>query len=974
MTDKEQVLQYYSLEEERESKDLHSTVYRLRHKKTGARIAAMYNEDDNKVFYIGFRTPPADSTGVPHILEHSVLCGSREFPVKDPFIELAKGSLNTFLNAMTYPDRTLYPVASCNDKDFQNLMHIYLDAVFFPNIYHEENIFRQEGWHYEMESPEAPLTVNGVVYNEMKGAFSSADEVFSREIVNSLYPDTCYGLESGGDPECIPDLSYEQFLDFHHTLYHPSNSYIYLYGNMNLWEKLLFIHEHYLNRFDYLEMDTRIRMQKPFENPVHIRKPYPVMEGEDTEQKAYLSYNVSVGTSLDVETAVALDILDYALCSSPGAVVRQALVDAGIGKDVYSTAEDEILQPYFSIIAKDADEKRVGEFEQIIRDTLKKVVKEGIDSKTLQAAISCQEFQYKENDCGRWPKGLIMGLQAMGTWNYSDEAPFAGLELDEIYEGLKKKAGQGYFEELVEKYLINNPHRSIVEMYPEEGLTEQRDAAFAQKLARKKAAMSPGEIQKIIEDEKKLREYQDREDTEQALATIPLLQIKDLKKEALKPVNDLRSCGEVKVLTHPLYTNGIAYLRMMFDLKDVSQEMMPYLSVLKNVLILMDTDRHNYGDLFNEINLICGSMEPTVNLYQNHQTPEKLTLTLDMKAKMLYENIPAAIALIQEVITGTDFSDLKRLREILLETKSQMQSALMQSGHQMAAARALSYFSKTGAVQEELSGITSYRFLCELAKRDEEGLKETAQTLQKLCEIIFRRENLMVDITAEETGIAQTVECIENFAEHLYTCEICRGSYTPVISKKQEGFLTSGQVQYVCRAGNFKKKGLEYTGALQVLKTMLSYEYLWTQVRVKGGAYGCMLRFGHNGDSYFVSYRDPHLKRTVGVYENAAKAIAELEIDDRTMTQYIIGAISELDTPLTPSGLGAMSLSAYMSGKTYEEMQRDRDQLLDCTPDKLRSLSAYVEAFMEDEALCVVGNAEKLLQNRDLFETTEQYL
>ncbi|MCD8326065.1 MAG: insulinase family protein [Lachnospiraceae bacterium] len=974
MTEKEQVLQYYTLEEERESKDLHSTVYRLRHKKTGARIAAMYNEDENKVFYIGFRTPPTDSTGVPHILEHSVLCGSREFPVKDPFIELAKGSLNTFLNAMTYPDRTLYPVASCNDTDFQNLMYIYLDAVFFPNIYHEENIFRQEGWHYEMESPEAPLTVNGVVYNEMKGAFSSADEVFSREIMNSLYPDTCYALESGGDPECIPDLSYEQFLDYHHTLYHPSNSYIYLYGNMNLWEKLLFIHEHYLSRFDYLEMDTRIRTQQPFEKPVHVRKPYPVMEGEDTEQKAYLSYNVSVGTSLDVETSVALDILDYALCSSPGAVVRQALVDAGIGEDVYSTAEDEIQQPYFSIIAKDADEKRVEEFEQIIRDTLEKVVKEGIDFKTLQAAISCQQFQYKENDCGRWPKGLIMGLQAMGTWNYSDEAPFVGLELDEIYENLKEKAGQGYFEELVEKYLLNNNHRSIVELYPQEGLTEERDAAFAGKLAQKKAAMSAQELQKIIDDEKKLREYQDGEDSEEALATIPLLQIKDLKKEALKPVNDLRSCAEVKVLTHPVYTYVIDYLRIMFHLKDVPEYLMTYLPVLKNLLLLMDTDRHGYGDLCNEINLVCGSMEPTINLYQNRHVAGELILTFDMKAKMLYENIPAAMSLMQEVIMGTDFSDVKRLREILLETKSQAQSALMQSGSQTAATRAMSYFSRSGAVQEELSGLTAYRFLCELAQKDQDELKETAQTLQRLCQVIFRRENLMLDITAEKEGIAKTFECIEDFAEHLYTCDVSRGSYTPEISRKQEGFLTSEQVQYVCRAGNFKKNGLKYNGALQVLKTMLSYEYLWTQVRVKGGAYGCMLRFGQNGDCYFVSYRDPHLKRTVEVYENAAKAIAELEIDDRTMTQYIIGAISEQDTPLTPSGLGSMSLAAYMSGKTYEEMQRNRDELLACTPDTLRGLSAYVEAFMEDGALCVVGNAEKILQNKDMFETTEQYL
>ncbi len=974
MTKREEVLQYYSLEEERESHDLHSTVLRLRHKKTGARIAAVLNDDDNKVFYIGFRTPPADSTGVPHILEHSVLCGSREFPVKDPFIELAKGSLNTFLNAMTYPDRTLYPIASCNDKDFQNLMHIYLDAVFFPNIYQEENIFLQEGWHYELDGADAPLNVNGVVYNEMKGAFSSADEVFSREIMNSLYPDTCYGLESGGDPECIPDLSYEQFLEFHRTLYHPSNSYIYLYGTLDLWEKLLFIHEHYLNQFEHLDMDTAVQFQKPFAKPVYVQKSYPVIEGEETKGKAYLSYNVVVETSLDEETATALEILDYALCSSPGAILRQALVDAGIGQDVYSTVENEILQPYFSIIAKDADESRAEEFEQIIIDTLTKAVKEGIDQKTLAAAIHCQEFQYKENDCGRWPKGLIMGLQAMGTWNYADDAPFKALELNEVYENLKKKASEGYFEQLVEKYFLKNPHRSVVVMVPEAGLTAERDALFAQKLTEKKASLSADEIQKIMEKEKALRVYQDREDSLEALNTIPLLKVEDLKKEALRPVNEERTCGDLKVLTHPVYTNGIAYLRMSFDAKDVPQELVPYLSILKNVLMMMDTDRHGYGDLFNEINLVCGSMEPTVNLYHNSQKEKKLILTFDMKAKALYEDIPAAVELIREVIMDTDFSDLKRLKEILLENKSEAASGLMQSGNQVAATRAMSYFSKTAAVQEELSGLKAYRFLCELSGRDLKGLEETAQSLQRLCEILFRKENLMVDITAEEDGIACVMKETENFVSRLYTTQIETGTYEPVVSKKQEGFMTSGQVQYVCRAGNFKKRGLKYTGALQVLKTMLSYEYLWTQVRVKGGAYGCMLRFGLNGDCYFVSYRDPHLKQTVEVFENAAEAIANLEIDERTMTQYIIGAISEMDTPLTPQGMGNMSLSAYMNGKSYEDMQKNRDELLGCTPDILRGLSAYVEAFMEDGALCVVGNAEKIQQNKEIFETVEQYL
>ena len=974
---KEQVLQFYDIVEERESVDLHSTVYRFEHKQTGARAAVISNEDENKVFYIGFRTPPKDSTGVPHILEHSVLCGSENFPVKDPFIELAKGSLNTFLNAMTYPDRTLYPVASCNDQDFQNLMHIYLDAVFRPNIYKEQNIFRQEGWHYELESLDAPLTINGVGYNEMKGAFSSEDDVMEREIMNSLFPDTCYGVESGGDPDCIPDLTYEQFLEFHSTLYHPTNSFIYLYGNMDVWEKLLFIHETYLKDYSkedarVASLNTEISLQPAFDKCREIFKPYPVMEEDDTEDRAFLTYNVVTGTSLDAELCYALEILDYALCSAPGAPLKQALVDAGIGKDVYSTYEDGILQPYFSIVARDANEAQKEEFVEIIEGELKSIVTEGFDPKAIEAALHYFEFRYKEADFGRYPKGLMWGLTAMDTWNYQDDAPFLHLEADQIYVSLKEKATEGYFEDLVEKYLLKNPHETILVMDPQAGLTAEREQAFAEKRSDSKAKMTEEELMQIMADKDALDAYQDSEDSPEQLECIPLLNRSDLKKEIQGYVNDLKEVYGVKVLTHPLYTNGIAYVRMIFDTKNVPQDLFPYLSLLRACMGYMDTTRHSYGDLFNEINLVSGGISPVTNIYTQADDFDKATITFELNCKVMYEDMKAAVDLMLEMLTETVYDNKKRLGEIISEGKSRLQSQMNGACHTIAAIRAMSYFSRNAAINESMNGVTQYRLYEDLEHNFEVKYQEVVDALEELTRIIFRKENLMLDITAEEAGIEKWIGLLPNMTDKLYKCEVRKGTFEPEISKKNEGFMTSGQVQYVCRAGNFHKKGLRYHGAFHVLRVLMGYEYLWNQVRVKGGAYGCMCAFGKTGDCYFVSYRDPNLERTIDVYEKAADAVAEFVADERTMTQYVIGAISEMDTPMTPSALGTFSLGGFMTGRTEADIQTERNQVLNCTQEDIRALAEHIRAFMSEEALCVVGNAEMISKSQQIFDTTLQ--
>ncbi|MBR5248323.1 MAG: insulinase family protein [Lachnospiraceae bacterium] len=968
-------LQAYEVVARRRIEDLNSESYILCHRKTGARIALLSNDDENKVFYIGFRTPPKDSTGVPHIIEHSVLCGSREFPVKDPFVELVKGSLNTFLNAMTYPDKTVYPVASCNDKDFQNLMHVYLDAVFYPNIYEKEQIFMQEGWHYELESPEDDLTINGVVYNEMKGAFSSPDDVFERELMNSLYPDTAYGVESGGDPDVIPKLTFEQFLDFHRTYYHPSNSYIYLYGNMDMAEKLAFIDEHYLSAFDALEVDSELTLQPCFAKVNRVVKEYPIGEDEEEKDGTYLSYNVSVGDSLDRDLYVAFQILDYCLCSAPGAPLKQALIDQGIGKDVHSIYDNGVLQPYFSIVAKHAQTCQEEDFLSTIQSVLGDLATKGLDQKALLAGINYYEFKYREADFGAYPKGLMYGLQMLDSWLYDDTKPFIHVEANDTFARMRQKVKEGYFEQLIRDYLLDNQHSSIVVLVPKKGLGEAREKQFQEEMAAKKASLSAGEIQDIIRKSKELVAYQEAEDAKEDIEKLPLLTREDMKKEAADFVNEevwfKDAGGDTKVLFHDLFTNGIGYLRLIFKMNEVPESHFPYIGILKGCLGLLNTEHYSYSDLFNEMNMVTGGMAAVNNVYSRIEDLDDYTVTLEIKTKALYENLKKAIGFMEEVIFTSDFTDTKRLYEILAEGKSRMQSQMMHSGHSVAAGRALSYGSSTGVISEMLSGVPLYRLISELEGHFEERKEELVKKLSELSRMIFRPENLMVDFVGSRDGLALLEEPVRALKEKLYTTPVEKGQFVPRVEKRNEGFKTSGQVQYVCRAGNFRKKGLPYKGTLKALKVLMGYGYLWENVRVKGGAYGCMCTFGKSGDCYFVSYRDPNLLKTIDVYERAAEAIAQFEADERTMTQYIIGAVSDLDMPMNPAAKGLNSLSAYMTGLTKEIMQKERDELLSAKPEDIRELAEYIRAFMADEFLCVVGNGEKIKDAEELFLHTE---
>ncbi len=965
-------VQAYELIEKREIPELNSTGYYLKHKKTGAKVCLLSNEDNNKVFYIGFRTPAPDDTGVPHIMEHSVLCGSREFPVKDPFVELAKGSLNTFLNAMTYPDKTVYPVASCNDKDFQNLIHVYMDAVFYPNIYDREEIFRQEGWHYEMESEDGELTLNGVVYNEMKGAFSSPESVLERVVLSSLYPDTTYANESGGDPEAIPELSYEEFLNFHRRYYHPSNSYIFLYGDCDMAEKLNWLDEKYLSNYDYLDIDSEVRTQTPFKEMAEVVKDYSISAEESEKDNTYLSYNKSVGDTLDEKLYLGMQVLEYVLLSMPGAPLKQALLDAEIGHDIMSSYDNGVKQPIFSVIAKNANEDQKNAFVQIIETTLARLVSEGLDRKALLAGINYFEFRYREADFGNYPAGLMYGLQAFDSWLYKDDSVFLHLEALDTFAFLKEQVANGYFEGLITKYLLENPHGSLVVIRPKKGLTAEQDEKLKEKLAAYKESLTAEERRQIADFTRHLKEYQSEPSPQEDLEKIPLLERGDIGKEALPFQNEEFTAGGITVVHHDLFTNGIGYVNLIFRADRIPQELIPYLGLLKAVLGKVDTENYSYGEFAKELNLHTGGIYCTVGSYDKLQKPGEYTAVFEVHSKALYEEQKTAFSMMREMLLTSRMDDSKRLREIVAETKSRLQMSFQTAGHSMAALRAMSYFSESSCFSDMTGGVAFYHFIEQLDGEFEKRQKEAAGNLSKLVRYLFRPENLTVSYTAEKKSLETLAEQTEKLSLELF-----RDMTEPVSAwdmkpqRKNEGLKTSAKIQYVARSGNFVDAGLPYTGALKVLRTIMSYDYLWNNIRVKGGAYGCMNNYARSGNSYLVSYRDPNLEKTNEIFEKSVDYTESFEVSERDMTKYIIGTISSMDTPLTPSAKGSRSMAAWMTGLTFEEVQRERDEVLSCGCSQIRTLAPYLKAILDQKCLCAIGNEEKLEKQREMFGRLE---
>lgn len=966
-------------------RELNCEGIQLVHDKTGARIFLLPNQDENKVFCIGFRTPPADSTGVAHILEHSVLCGSRKYPCKDPFIELAKGSLNTFLNAMTYPDKTVYPVASCNDKDFFNLTDVYLDAVFNPRIYKEEKIFRQEGWHYEIDDS-GELFYNGVVYNEMKGVYSSADGVLEGAVNAALFPDHPYGLESGGHPDHIPDLSYEEFLHFHERYYHPSNSYIYIYGNCDMERLLTYIDEEYLSHYEYREPDSRIAMPVHQDKTVYAQQEYPVSDDEDEADRAILTWQAAVGGELDPLAYNAYHVLDDVLLGNPGAVLKEALIKAGIGDDIYGGYCEGIALPYFSVRARNTSIDKRDEFEKIIRDTLLETAEKGLDHDAVRASINVMEFRAREADYGTLPAGLAYGLQSFDSWLY-DADPVMHIRYEDVIEEMKRRVDTGYYESLIKDGLLGNTHSAVVVLKPVRGLDKEHEKRLRSRLRSIQENMTPKELEAVREMTGELKRYQSEPSSQEDLLKLPMLSVADLKQSARHIGGELRNIGGTDVHFSDIDTSGIVYLRFIYDIGDIDDRDLPYVRLLTSIFGYIDTREHTYAQLNTLIDLNCGGLGFGVDAYSAMDSEDRTVYTFQTKTKSLSKKVGVTVELLREILFESRLDDKERLREIIAEARSVNKETIVASGHVSAMNRAGSFISREQYFLDSTRGIRFYRFLEKLDSDFDNLADDLCEKLQCLAAHIFRRGNLMISVIGDEDGYEEARGTIERLGDAMnpvrseddeaaYVRTMERSAVDPdeavfTARARREAWKTPSMVNYVARFGNFKKHGLDYNGALLVLRVLLNYDYLWNHIRVLGGAYGCSAAFSPNGNSGFTSYRDPKLLETNEVYEGIVRYAREYDADDREMTKAVIGAIGVLDAPMTPYMRGSADLAAYITGQTDADLQKQRDEVLGCTPEAIRALAPLIEAVLSDGALCAIAGAVAVEETEEQWDHSD---
>ena len=969
----------YEIIDKRELKDINANGIYLKHVKSGARVMLIECDDDNKVFNIAFRTPPEDSTGVAHIIEHSVLCGSSKYPVKDPFVELEKGSFKTFLNAMTFPDKTMYPVASTNEKELFNLADVYLDAVFHPAIYREKRIFMQEGWSYRMEDKDSPLEISGVVYSEMKGVFSSPDDVLEHRVMESLYPDSQYSVESGGDPEYIPDLTYEDFIDFHRKYYHPSNSYIFVYGNGDMEKMLDFLDDGYLKTYDRAGIVSDLRYQDPTGGFIERSDEYPVESKEDEKGGTYLTYNMITGDSFDQKALAALEVIDYALVSAPGAPLRERLLAEGIGNDVFGVLTDGILQPYYSVVARNADEEQKDRFLEIIKEEFQKAADEGLNTDSLLARLNFLDFQFREGDYGVYPKGIMYSIQMMETWLYDENRPFDALSRIENYRSLKKECIEhtGYFEDMIRTRLLGCGRSSLVSLIPKAGLAGIKEEALKEKLRYIRDAMTDEEIESIVENTKDLREYQKKQDTKEELDRLPKLSIGDVVRKAreYRTEETQLSCGigDVKLLFHEKNANGIVYVTFMFPLENAEPEDVFYAGLLRSVLQKMNTAEHTYLDLSNIVNLKTGGISFGIPVYEDRNDTSAYKAYFVVRVKALAENVSDALDIIKEIVNDTCFDDTERLYQIISEKWTAMKNVMQQAGHSTAVNRALAYGRGSYAYADANQGITFFDRLDRIYRNYEMYKEETVSGLKDTAEKVFSGKEFLVSITGDRTDFESVAGKIEDTAASVfekYGTDVKKASSKiTALGKLNEGFTTPGQVQYVAICGNFKDLGYKYSGKLLVLRHMLNFGYIWDRVRVDGNAYGCGCAFDRNGRTSFMSYRDPHIKRTYDTYMDVGSYLRGLEISEDDVERNIIGTLSETDIPLTPSMYGQIALKNHMIKVTNEELQKERDEIFDTKPGDISSFGTLIEDTVSSGGICVVGSSAKINEHSDMFNS-----
>jgi Zn-dependent M16 (insulinase) family peptidase len=949
-------------------KELNSVALQFEHEKTGAELLVMENDDDNKVFSVTFRTPPANDRGVAHILEHSVLCGSRKYPVKEPFVELMKGSLQTFLNAMTFPDKTMYPVASRNQKDLYNLMNVYLDAVFHPAITKET--FMQEGWHYELEDPDGLVSYKGVVFNEMKGVFSSPESVLDRYLAHSLFPKTTYGYESGGDPLAIPDLTYEEFKDFHRRYYHPSNSRIFLYGDGNTADNLKFLHEEYLNEFDRMEVDSQVGFQRRFSKPKLKEVSYPISKDESPEKKSFIVVGLKLGKSTDYEHCLFMDILSHILLGTSGSPLRKALLDSNLGSEVIGGGfDDNRIETMFAVGLKGAEKEDTQKIVDLIFNTLEDLVEKGIDENQVLASVNTVDFKLREANFGGFPKGIVYNIQALGSWLY-DANPLSHLKYDRLLKKIKKKSKEGHFEKLIRKYLLENTHRSVVVLVPKPGLGEKQEAKVRKQLRQMKASLAEPEIEQLVKTTQTLQERQMEPDSPEALATLPCLTLADVGKEAPQYPCEIKKSDAPITLFHDLFTNKIAYTQMCFTTEKVPQDKIQYLSLLGRLIMGMGTNKRDYVEMGQQIGIRTGGIFSSDFSAVPLQDRNRIISYLNFNGTVLVEKVDDLFDLYEELFGESNFDNHKRLVEIIRSAKANMEASIVPNGNHYVMSRLQSYHSRLGRYDELLEGITYFRFLEDLLQRVESNPQEVADSFREVAKYVFTRDNLLINVTCADKDYKKMEKRLQGITDVLpdVSHPIAELEFGSV--DENEAFMTASTVQYVGKAANLYDHGFKFSGQFDVLKALLRTVYLWDRVRVKGGAYGSSLNFDlYTGDLALVSYRDPNLVETLEIYDDIPEFLSQLEIPEEEFEKIVIGCAGKIDPPLTPDRKGSLAKTEHLTGLTHEFKQRRLEELLSTRMADIREYAGIFETIRDQGKVCALGNEGKIKKSSSHFKS-----
>ena len=944
--------------------EINGTAYEMKHEKSGARLIYIDSPDSNKVFNIAFRTTPHNSTGVAHIMEHSVLCGSRKFPLKEPFVELVKGSLNTFLNAMTYPDKTMYPVASKNDKDFHNLMDVYLDAVFYPRVREDAEIVMQEGWHYELENADDELTYKGVVFNEMKGVYSSPDSVLERQMMRELFPDTTYGVDSGGDPDYITDLTYEEFQEFYRVHYHPSNSYIFLYGDMNIEEQLAFLNDEYLSHFDAIDVHTEVALQAPFTEGKVVSYPYSVGSEEPTDNRTLHSF-AYVLPDVTPEHSLAFEVLTHALLTSPAAPLKQALVKAGIGSDISGYYLDSIRQPMWTVQATGSNLDKQADLQRIVESTLQELCDKGLDKELLEASLNSIEFALRESDFGGRPIGLAYIIRMMDNWLY-DNDPLELLHYEEALANIRKGLAGTYFEDLIRYSILNNNHKVLVSIYPERGLQERKDAEVKEHLATLKANMTSEEIDAIVEQTKRLKIRQETPDSDEALASIPLLELSDLNPNIEAVERRESKIGNTTVHFVPTFTKGINYVGLYFKLNCLTEEELFYADILSDILGRIDTSERGYEALAKDINMNLGGLSSDITAISKDGKRDEFTPLMIVRAKALHSKLPDLCRLINEVVKKADYSDDQRLTELVQESKAIWDNEAFRRGNSIVSQRVMAQVSAVGKFRDN-GNLGYYQKISELASNPA-ALPLLPEKLAEVARKIFRANNVDIMFVGEEGELEAFENLMKPFVETWDATELSDDVLQITRLSGNDGIVTAGKVQYVAQGGNFIDHGFKHVGPMSVLETILRYEYLWIRIRVQGGAYGAFANFYDDGNMIFCSYRDPNLLETLDVYKELPQYLRDFTLTDREMRKYIIGTMSSLDLPMTPALRGPRAMGMYFSGAKLEDKVEFRKQVIACKPEDIVALADVVEPVLNDNHICTMGNEQKIKDAGNVFD------